>query len=645
MSESFSVKPVFIALVLNLILVALVASSPAPPIVPSAAGHPLTAEDAEAWLDGLMPTALRTAQVPGAVVVIVKDGKVLLEKGYGFSDYEKATPVDARTTLFRVGSTSKLFTWTAVMQLVEQGKLDLDADVNTYLDFKIPSYHGKPVTLRQIMTHRAGFEESAKDLLSFGVTAPVLGERLKSYVPPRILDPGEGPGYSNYAAALAGYIVQRLSGEPYDDYIQRHILMPLDMQNSTFKQPLPEAMRAHMSTGYETWDKPGAGFEVVAVPPAGALTASGDDMAHFMLAHLQLGRYGDAEILKPETARLMQTTITKALPDLNGNALGFYEQNINGHRVIAHGGDTVYFHTDLALFADDQVGLFTSVNAKGKDAGGAFLRQSVFEEFADRYFPGAPTVPRVDEATAKAHAAMIAGSYINTRRADSTFISLLKLIGTTTVSANADGTITTAPAGATETFFEIKPFLWQQQNGHDRIQGMAKDGKVVRWSSDSAAPAYVFERPGGIAGTGLELPLAAAALVLLSLTAILWPVGALIRRHYKKGGASTAPGVLAFRWVRIGAVLSIAAIGMWVFVITEVSDPNGNSVVALVHLAQIVSLLAFAGGFAMALWYLSRVLKDGGWIARLYAIALTAAFSVMLWISLGYHLIGFSGEY
>jgi len=109
------------------------------PQAAAAVAHPLTAADAEAWLDGLVPTALKTGHVPGAVVVIVKDGQVLLEKGYGFADYEKRIPVDPRATLFRPGSTSKLFTWTAVMQLVEQGKLDLDADVNSYLDTKMPA--------------------------------------------------------------------------------------------------------------------------------------------------------------------------------------------------------------------------------------------------------------------------------------------------------------------------------------------------------------------------------------------------------------------------------------------------------------------------------------------------------------------------
>ena len=456
--------------------------------VPAQAAHPLTVADAEAWLDGLLPTALNTAQVPGAVVVIVKDGQVLIEKGYGFSDYEKRVPVDPRATLFRPGSTSKLFTWTAVMQLVEHGKLDLDADVNRYLDFNVPARHGIPVTLREIMTHRAGFEETAQDLVTFGETTPALGDVVKRYVPPRILDPGEGPAYSNYATALAGYIVQRISGEAYDEYIRQHILMPLDMKNSTFRQPLPEAMRPHMSKGYETWDKPGAGYEIVSVAPAGALASTGEDMAHFMIAHLQLGRYGDGEILKPDTARLMQSTITKALPDLNGNALGFYEQNVNGHRVIAHGGDTNYFHTDLTLFPDDHVGLFISVNAKGREGLGEFVRQSLFDEFSDRYFPGVPSTARVDDATAKAHAAMIAGAYINTRRADSTFISLIKLIGTDSVTANADGTISAAPVGQMETFVEVKPFLWQQVGGHDRIQAIVRDRKVVRWSSTPRPP-------------------------------------------------------------------------------------------------------------------------------------------------------------
>jgi CubicO group peptidase (beta-lactamase class C family) len=373
---------------------AIAAPSPAAVSAPTPTPtHPLTATDVEAWLDGLVPIGLRDAEAPGAVIVVVKDGQVLMEKGYGFANYERQIPVDPRRTLFRPGSISKLFTWTAVMQLVEAGKLNLDTDVNTYLDFKIPAYHGIPVTLRQLMTHRAGFSETARDLLTYGKAPDPLGVVLKRYIPPRIFAPDGGPGYSNYGASLAGYIVQRVSGEPFETYVAQHIFIPLGMNNSTFVQPLPAAMAPNMATGYETADKPGPGFEIIDMPPAGSLTTTGDDISHFMIAHLQLGRYGGAQILQPQTAQEMHTSVTRAFPDLNGNLLGFYQQNVNGHRVISHGGDTNFFHSDLNLFLDDNVGLFISVNARGKDGMGEMLRDKLFAAFADRYFPAAAPPP------------------------------------------------------------------------------------------------------------------------------------------------------------------------------------------------------------------------------------------------------------
>ncbi|WP_372784612.1 serine hydrolase domain-containing protein [Phenylobacterium sp.] len=602
----------------------------------------LTAVDAEAWLDGLIPNALNTGRVPGAVVVVVKGGQVLLEKGYGFADYEKRTPVDPKLTLFRPGSTSKLFTWTAVMQLVEAGKLNLDADVNGYIDFKIPAYKGVPVTLRQIMTHRAGFEERAMDVIEFGRPPPALGDFLKSYVPPRIFLPAEGPGYSNYATALAGYIVQRVSGEPYDDYIERHILNPLGMKSSTFRQPLPAALASHMAKGYETWDKPGAGYEIVGPAPAGALASTGDDMARFMIAQLQLGRLGDAHILKPETATLMQTTAWRAFPDLNGNLLGFMERDINGHRAIGHAGDTNYFHTDLILFPDDQMGIFISVNAPGKDGAGHILRQTLLEEFADRYLPAtATTTTRVDAATAKTHAAMIAGAYGNTRGSKSTFISLLGLISQNKLKANPDGTITAQPLYHPAKFVEVKPFLWNEVGGHDKIQATVKDGKVVRWAGDGVAPIEIYVRPTGFAGTGLEVPLVIASLCLLGMTALLWPVIAIARRRYGRSFDLKGPRAQAYRAVRIGAALSLGGVGLWLFVFSQALSTKGGSLALWMHLAQLTCFVAFVGGLLVALWNLLQVFKPGsGWFAKVFAVALVPAFGFMLYVALTYHLIG-----
>lgn len=621
------------------------ATAPAAPIPTPA--HPLTATDVEAWLDGLMPTSLSTAEVPGAVVVVVKDGQVLFEKGYGFSDYKKGTPVDARTTLFRPGSISKLFTWTAVMQQVELGKIDLDADVNTYLDFHIPAYKGVPVTMRQLMTHRAGFSETARDLLTYGKAPPPLDQVLKRYAPPRIFLPDGGPGYSNYGASLAGYIVQRVSGEPFDAYVQRHIFAPLNMTHATFDQPLPASMQPNMSMGYETWEKPGPGFEVISMPPAGSLSATGDDMSHFMIAHLQLGKYGSAQILKPETAQMMHTTVTKAFPDLNGNLLGFYQQNINGHRVIAHGGDTNFFHSDLTLWIDDNVGVFISVNAKGKEGTGEFLRDRLFSAFADRYFPAAPDTARVDETTAKAHAAMIAGAYGTTRGSHSTFVSAVSLIQPATVTNNGDGSITAAPLGVPEIFVETSPFIWRQLHGHDRIEGVVKDGKVTRWSSDSAAPIFVYVRPTGLAGTGLERPLTLAALALLALTGVSWPLVAMIRWRYQKAFAYTGRRAMSYRLVRAAALLGVVAVGLWFEVLEMVSDTTGANVDLWLHLAQFTCFVAFFGGSLAALWNLALTFRAGGasWFSKLYAVLLTAAFAMMLWIVLHYHLIGVSNQY
>jgi CubicO group peptidase (beta-lactamase class C family) len=297
---------------------------------PASAAVALTADDVNAWLDGYMPYALKTGDIAGAVVAVVKDGKILTMRGYGYSDVAEHTPVDPKLTLFRPGSVSKLVTWTAVMQLVEQGKIDLDADVNQYLDFKIPARDGKPVTMRNLMQHVAGFEEQAKGIMSEDPKAPGFEALLKQWVPERVFPAGSTPAYSNYGASLAGYIVQRLSGETFDDYVDKHIFVPLDMKHSSFRQPLPPNLAPLMSKGYQLASEPPHVFEMVGPAPAGSLSSPGEDMAHFMIAHLQNGEYNGTRILSAETAEKMHNSPLTMLPPLNRMELGFFETNING---------------------------------------------------------------------------------------------------------------------------------------------------------------------------------------------------------------------------------------------------------------------------------------------------------------------------
>ncbi|MEP7245227.1 MAG: serine hydrolase domain-containing protein, partial [Gammaproteobacteria bacterium] len=314
----------------------------------------LTAADIDTWLDGMIPYALATGDIAGAVVVVVKDGQVLSQRGYGYSDMKTRQPVDPERTLFRPGSISKLFTWTAVMQQVQAGKLDLDRDINDYLDFKIPPAYGKPITLRNLMTHTAGFEEALKYLIADRVEVlKPLDTMLKRWVPERMYAPGSMAAYSNYGASLAGYLVQRVSGEPFDLYIQRHILEPLGMAHSTFTQPLPAALAAGMSKGYSLASQDPKNYELVTQAPAGALAATGADMARFMIAHL--ARNGS--LLDAQTAELMYRTANTPIPGLPGMALGFYHEDRNGLTIIGHGGDTNWFHSDLHLYLDKGVGL------------------------------------------------------------------------------------------------------------------------------------------------------------------------------------------------------------------------------------------------------------------------------------------------
>src|SRR2546423_13336768 len=238
------------------------APSPPPAEVPMITPQPspapqLTKADFETFLDALIPSQLRNRNIAGAVVSVVKDGQVLFQKGYGYADVEGKKPVLPDQTLFRPGSISKLFTAIAVMQLVEQGKLDLDRDVNEYIDFAIPKTYPEPVTLRRLLTHTAGFEEVLKNLfVASQQQMKPLHDYLVAALPARIFPPGKVAAYSNYGLTVAGYIVERVSGEKFESYIDNHILKPLKMQSSTFAQPPPGPLEPQMSQGYSIATKP-----------------------------------------------------------------------------------------------------------------------------------------------------------------------------------------------------------------------------------------------------------------------------------------------------------------------------------------------------------------------------------------------------
>ncbi|HEY6815429.1 MAG TPA: serine hydrolase domain-containing protein [Croceibacterium sp.] len=623
----------------------------APPAVAAEpAGAELTRTDVDAWLDGFVPYAIESGDIAGAVVVVVKDGQVLTQRGFGYADVDKRIPVDPATTLFRTGSVSKLTTWTAIMQLVEQGKLDLDADVNTYLDFEIPDYDGKPVTLRNIMTHTAGFQETVRRLISDNQGDMVsLGEYVKNDMPDRIFAPGEVPAYSNYATALAGYIVERVSGQSYDDYVEQHILKPLGMNHATFRQPVPANLLPHLSNGYGPGLNQPEKFEFVVPAPAGSQSASGADMAKFMIAHLNQG----AGLMKPETAEMMHDFELNSLPPLHAMALGFYRDDVNGHRVIAHGGDTVYMHSNLDLFIDDGVGIFISMNSDGKAGSPRWLREALLARFADRYFPAELTGTPIDAKTAHEHAAMLAGTYASSRGFATNFLHMLDLVGQEKVGVDANGGIVVGSAanaaGQPRKWIEIEPFVWRDRDSGMKLAAKVVDGKVTEWRFDTISAIMSFRRVPWYQDSAWLLPATLAALGIVLLSAVAWPTGAIARRRYKAAGPYEGRRLRdqrvlhAWQWLVLMLVVGWTS---WFYIGLSSLSMLSGPLDPLLYALQILSPIALFGLLVLAGWNLRTARKEKrGWFALLWAVLLVLAAVTLLWVAFAFHMFSFGTNY
>lgn len=616
----------------------------------SRAAPALVKSDVDAWLDGYMPFALRRGDAAGAVVVVVKDGAVVTQRGFGYADVATRRPVDPETTLFRQASVSKLITWTAVMQLVEQGKIDLDRDVNAYLDFRIAPFDGKPVTMRNLMTHTAGFEEVQRGLNSYDpAKIPSLGAALKRQVPHRIFAPGTTPAYSNFGTSLAGYIVERVSGLSYDDYVERHIFAPAGMTRSSFRQPLPAALQPLMASGYMLGSGEPGKFELSSFTPSGAMTASGADMGRFMIAHLTDG----GALLKPATAAQMHNTILRLIPPLNGMALGFYEQNINGRKALSHAGDSLNFHSQLWIFPEEKVGIYMSMNAAGMQNVSGPIRSHLFEAFADRYFPFAQHDGRVDAATAREHARMMVGTYNKTRRLESSFLKAMELAGQVTVSLDSDGGIVLSVApgidGKPRKWVEIAPFVWRERDGKMRLAAKVEKGRVVRFSVDSGSPYIAFDRVPWYLSTAWITPAFLASLGALLLTAMAWPAAALIRRRYRAKTDLPAAALKSYRLTRGFAALAIAVVVGWILFVSKLvrdfSSLSGELDGTLITL-QILTPVVFLGLFASAVWNIRHVWAGKrGRFAKFWSIMLLLSAVILLWVAVGFHLIGFDTRF
>ncbi|HZW03629.1 MAG TPA: serine hydrolase domain-containing protein, partial [Anaerolineaceae bacterium] len=533
-------------------------------------------------------------------------------KGYGYADLDRQIPVDPARTLFRVGSVSKLYTWTAVMQLVEQGRLDLDTDVNEYLDFAIPATFEQPITLRHLLTHTPGFEDNALGLfvLHENEVTP-FEEDISQNIPTRVFPPGEISAYSNYGAALAGYIVQRVSGVPFDRYVEQNIFQPLSMAHSSFRQPLPADLAGDMSVGYR--DAGGellpGGFEYVVPYPAGSLSSSALDQAAFMIAHLQDGQLGEARILQAETARQMHSLQYAYDDRLDGWGLGFAVSAAGAEPSFGHGGDTTFFHSEMLLLPEANVGVFISTNTDT----GSTPRSQFLQAFLERYFPA--SAPAAGTADLLPPDPAVQGVYYPTRMSFTRVEKVLSLVAPVNVAVTPDNRLqVTGLIGPEPTYWaQIEPGLFVPLGGplpaearlmiEDRtVGGETRPYLLIGSLSFARQPWY--------AASSLAILLVSLAAFLVAFVA--FPVtGWLGPRYARLAGASARPAEPALtrlaRWV--GWALALLGLLFWM-VFAVFSGDIYNLVFGLPPVLQaalwipwiFLGLAVAAAGLSLWLW-------------------------------------------
>jgi len=518
------------------------------------------------FFDPIFEQVMGRDEVPGAVCVVVDGEGIVFAKGYGVADLVSNTPVDPARTLFRLASISKVVTATCVMQLHERGRLDLHADVNDYLaEFRLPEAYAEPVTLAHLMTHTGGFDDRF-----LGMAAPTreralpLGAYLARRMPPRVMPPGKTASYSNHGMALAGHVAEAVSGMPFEEYARKHVFEPLGMAHSAFR--LTADLAHDLATGYDNRRGPlePARYDFPHTVPASTLMMTGTDMARFMIAHLRLGEYGGARILKTATAEAMQRQQFTHHPGLPGRTYGFVESSENGLRIIRHDGLIWGFRSRMMLVPEMQLGVF--VSCSGQSSG---LTKAVTARFLDQFFPykteraQATVLPGFDERLRG-----ITGFYRHNRHVRSTFVKF----GTVApefvpevrvISGPQPGMITLhwmAPRGRRSHYAEAEPGLFRRATRRSTdepgVWRLAGSGGLAFGRDESGRATHLFmdtsayERLRWYESRPALLGCAVAALAVLLVSLMGWlvagAVGRLRRRRLETGAPALARRLAAF---------------------------------------------------------------------------------------------------
>ena len=537
------------------------------------ANEPKNANDYESFADGVFKTLMAEKHIAGATFSMIKNGEILIKKGYGFANIDQGIKVNPETTLFRIGSTSKLFVWIGVMQMVEQGKLDLDRDINDYLTaFKIPEKFDKPITLRSLMTHTPGFEYKLYQLfvVDENLMKP-LEEVLKDQLPKRVRPPFQQASYSNHGAGIAQYLVELASGMPFVDYAERYIFDPLGMQNTTIRQPLPARLAPDMSIGYAYKDgkfieKP---FEFIPLQSAGSASTTASDMARFMTALLNNTCLDGQCLLDSATfAKMIEPAFYHA-EGVNPALLGFMDVSANGRRMFGHGGNTFLFHSMMVIIPEENTGIFYSFNSEG----GAVPSSKAIEYLGKYFFPDKRplfgTIELDDD-----YLKDFTGTYRINRYAHTEFFKVLTMAMPAKIGMES-GKLRMDFMGETTWWLPIDSLTFRQDDSNQIIVFTRdKKGRIDNLFLGQLA-IFAFNKNHGVWNPLLHGILFGLLLAVLIYILIIWSWIYFVRRKYVR--ADRAPSTLPLGSKLIAWIT--AACYFMFFLLFVTSAPEGSELV------------------------------------------------------------------
>ncbi|MEC1966532.1 beta-lactamase family protein [Bacillus cereus] len=439
----------------------------------------LNPKDVEAFTNKVIPEKMKKENAAGVALVVVKDNQILFQKGFGFSDKEKNTPIDPKKTVFRLASISKVFTASAVMQLVEQGKIDLNKDIVNYMGgLKYQNNMGEPVTMEHLLTHTTGFDyvdPRPEDIHYQENDYTMLKDYVEDNMPTVVRKPGDTYTYDNFASMLQGYIVQNLTNTPFYKYMAKNIFYPLEMHNSSFV--MTNFIKEKLATGYDAKGNAIPFYQTRPTDmPQGSMFSTGSDVANFMIAQLNDGKFKNNQILQKETVEDMQKTKFALHPKYPNMTYGFEffsPQSHNGQYVFGKGGNIPGFSSLMWLIPEHKIGVFVVTN---KDSSA--LPVEVFDDFMNQYFPDKtkPEYLNPNEEELK----KFEGVYRDLR--------LKNLMSHVNIS---EGKLYVSDkVYGKQELKQIDPLLFEDEKGNYMAFKLHKDGTVkemIHWNSGSSA--------------------------------------------------------------------------------------------------------------------------------------------------------------